>query len=216
MALNIAAVEVELAAASRLDAARLTRAGFAAEIEAQRVVVADSWRRLLDECAELLRLVAAAALARVRMEHGALAQTASASEAAAVCETSSPVERTFDDVTEEDVAEGARRLADVGDVAENTRRAYDSALRCFDAWRSERRPEQALDDAALAEYLAVLASRGRSAASAGQVVAAVKRRAKQRSEASPAGKRTAEVLRHYRRSQGGAGPSARHFLGGGR
>lgn len=210
MTADIAAAEVELGVASPLDAARLSRqAAFAAELEAQWAVVAGSWRRLVGECAELLRLVAGApaALTRVRMQRGASALTATGDglEAPAPCATSSPQEGVFDDVTEEDVAEGVRRLAEAGDVAENTRRAYDSALRRLDAWRSERRPGQALDDAQLAEYLAVLASARRSAASAGQVVAAAKRRAKQRGEASPAGEKTAEMLARYRRAST-AGP----------
>ena len=201
MALNIAAAEVELAAASAWTSPERRRSS--AELLAQWAVVAGSWRRLLHECAELLRLVAGAtaALAGVWMQRGASAQTASADAPVA----SSPQESVFDDVTEEDVAEGVRRLAEVGDVAENTRRAYDSALRRLDAWRSERRPGQALDDAQLAEYLAVLASARRSAASAGQVVAAAKRRAKQRGEPSPAGEKTAEMLARYRRAST-AGP----------
>lgn len=202
MALNVTASCAELTAADGTDAALLARArAFAPEITAQWVVVGHSCRRLIHECAVLSRLlvVAAVALARVWMERRAPAQ-ASVAEAVAPCEVGSPPGRTFDDVTDEDVAEGARRLAEAGDVAENTLRTYASALRGLDAWLSERRPGQALDDAALAEYLAVLKSRGRSVASAGQVVAAVKRCALQRGEASPAGKKTAEMLRRYRRT----------------
>ena len=210
--LNIAAAEVDLTAANRFATVPLARQvphmELEAELAAQWLVVAELRRRLLSECATLLRLAAGAAVGRTlaRMERAA-AQTTSADapEADAPCEESGPSERTFDDVTDEDVTNAERRLEEAGDVAPNTCRAYDSALRRFDAWRSERRPGQALDDAALAEYLAVLASRGRSASSAGQVVAAAKRRAMQRGEASPVGKKTAEMLRRYRRAST-AGP----------
>ena len=202
MTLNVTAPPVELTAPDGIETAPLTRArAFAPEITAQWVVVGHSCRRLIHECAVLSRLlvVAAVALARLWMERRAPAQ-ASVAEAVAPCEVGSPPGRTFDDVTDEDVAEGARRLAEAGDVSENTLRTYASALRGLDVWLSERRPGQALDDAALAEYLAVLKSRGRSVASAGQVVAAAKRCALQRGEASPAGKKTAEMLRRYRRT----------------
>ena len=198
MTLNIMAACSGLTVANSLDTAQ--GSAFAQDLTAQWVVVADSWRRLVHECASLSRLVVrmAVALTCVWMERNVTAQAALA--AAGPCEESSPAARTFDDVTEEDVAEGTRRMADAGDVAENTLRTYDSALRGLDAWLSERRPGQALDDAALAEYLVVLKSRGRSAASAGQVVAAAKRRAVQQGEASPAGRDTAEMLRRYRRT----------------
>ena len=201
MALSVTASCAELTAADGTDAALLARArAFAPEIAAQWVVVGHSCRRLIHECAVLSRLlvVAAVALARIWMERRAPAQQLSRQQS----HRARSVDRVgaFDDVTDEDVAEGARRLAEAGDVAENTLRTYASALRGLDVWLSERRPGQALDDAALAEYLAVLKSRGRSVASAGQVVAAVKRCALQRGEASPAGKKTAEMLRRYRRT----------------
>lgn len=87
-------------------------------------------------------------------------------------------------------------------MSPNTRRAYDSALRGLDAWLDERRPGQALDDAALAEYLAVLDAKRRCASSAAQVVAAAKRRARLRGEPPPAGAKTRKLLRGYRRAAG--------------
>ena len=72
------------------------------------------------------------------------------------------------------VAEGKGRLEAVGGIRESTRRAYQSALRGVDAWLREHRPGKALDDAALADYLAVLTTRGRSVSSAAQAVAAVR------------------------------------------
>lgn len=113
---------------------------------------------------------------------------------------SEPEACRFAAVTENDVADGRERLDAAGDVAPNTRRTYLSALRGLDAWRRERRAGQPLDDAALAEYLAVLAAQKRCVASAAQVVAAAKWRAEQRGEASPAGEQTAEALKRYRKS----------------
>lgn len=98
-----------------------------------------------------------------------------------------------------DVAEGERRLAAAGDVGRNTRRAYESALRGLDAWLHERHPGEPPNDAAIAEYLAVLAAQGRCVSSAAQAVAAVKWRAKSLGGASLVGEKTAEALRRYRR-----------------
>lgn len=113
---------------------------------------------------------------------------------------STPEACRFAAITEQDVAEGRERLDAAGDVAPNTRQAYVSALRGLDAWRRERRAGPPLDDALLAEYLAVLAAQKRCVASAAQVVAAAKWRAKQRGEASPVGEKTAEALKRYRKS----------------
>jgi len=102
-------------------------------------------------------------------------------------------------ITNRDVAAGERWLAAAGDVGENTRRAYESALRGLDAWLCERQMGKALNDAVLAEYLAVLAARGRCVSSAAQVVAAVKWCAKLNGRKAQAGEMTAEALRRYRR-----------------
>ena len=123
------------------------------------------------------------------------AASAGAPESATPCGKSA-----FAHVTDGNVDEGARRLAAVGDESENTRRAYQSALRRLDAWLNERRRGRTLDDVGLAEYLGVLDAEGRCASSAAQAVAAVKWRARQRGEASLAGEATAEALRRYRRA----------------
>lgn len=96
------------------------------------------------------------------------------------------------------VAEGKRRLDAVGGINENTRRAYESALRGVDTWLREQRPGKALDDTALADYLAVLTTQGRSVSSAALVVAAVRWRAKQEGLPLPANE-TAVALRCYGR-----------------
>ena len=115
-----------------------------------------------------------------------------------------------------DVAEGERRLAAAGDVGENTRRAYESALRGLDAWLGECREGVALNDTLLAEYLAVLAAQGRCVSSAAQVVAAVKRCAKEHGDESPVGERTAEALARYRRvAHEGPGQVRGNLLGRG-
>ena len=105
----------------------------------------------------------------------------------------------FVTIVNHDVAAGERWLAAAGDVGENTRRAYESALRGLDAWLCERQMGKALNDAVLAEYLAVLAARGRCVSSAAQVVAAVKWCAKLNGRKAQAGEKTAEALRRYRR-----------------
>ena len=77
----------------------------------------------------------------------------------------------------------------------NTRRAYAGALKPHDTYIGEG----ALDDSALAGYLATLFAEGRSPAVAGQVVAAVRLRAKLLGEASPVGSTTDRVLAGFRR-----------------
>ena len=89
----------------------------------------------------------------------------------------------------------ARRLVEAS-VSPNTRRAYASALRRLDAWLDGR----ALDDVALAAYLAELHDAGRASSSASMAVAAACFRAKLRGQPSPAGERPARVLAGYRRT----------------
>ena len=84
----------------------------------------------------------------------------------------------------------ARRLA-AASVSPNTRRAYSGALRRLDAWLAGR----ALEDATLAVYLAELHEQGRAPSSASTAVAAARFRARLVGEPSPAGERTARVLR---------------------
>lgn len=208
MALEVALAGVRTAVMERLDASLLTvpDSPTAEELAAKRAAVAELWRQFAGEWGALLRLAARAALGRARMhvEHAvrALAASADVPETATQCAEGGSRAGRFADVTDEDVAEGARRLADAGDVSPNTRRAYGSALRGLDAWLDERRPGRALDDAALAEYLTVLDAKRRCASSAAQVVAAAKRRANLRGETPPAGAKTRKLLRSYRRAAG--------------
>ena len=90
--------------------------------------------------------------------------------------------------------EAARTLA-AASLSANTRRAYAGALKRLDTYIGEG----ALDDSALAGYLAILFAEGRSPAVAGQVVAAVRLRAKLLGEASPVGPATDRVLAGFRR-----------------
>ena len=85
--------------------------------------------------------------------------------------------------------ETARRLVEAS-VSLNTRRAYAGALRRLDAWLDGR----ALDDAALAAYLAELHDAGGASSSASMAVAAACFRAKLAGQPTPASERTARVL----------------------
>ena len=80
-------------------------------------------------------------------------------------------------------------------LAPATRRAYVRALERLEGWLAGR----TLEDGALADYLAQLFDAGRSPAVAGQVVAAVRLRAKLAGTTSPAGPATARVLAGFRR-----------------
>ena len=88
----------------------------------------------------------------------------------------------------------ARALA-AASLAPATRRAYVRALERLESWLAGR----TLDDGALADYLAQIFDAGRSPAVAGQVVAAVRLRAKLAGTASPAGPATSRVLAGFRR-----------------
>ena len=88
----------------------------------------------------------------------------------------------------------ARGLA-AASIADNTHRAYTRALARFDAWRGEQ-PET---DQALAAYLSMLFEQGQAPASGGQVVAAVKFRARLAGQPVPVGPATARVLAGFRR-----------------
>ena len=89
----------------------------------------------------------------------------------------------------------ARALAEASLSAE-TRRVYAGALDRLDAYLAGA----ALDDRALAGYLGHLFEHGRSAASAGLVVAAAKLRARLLGHVSPVGVATERVLAGFRRA----------------
>ena len=84
-------------------------------------------------------------------------------------------------------------------IADNTRRAYETALRRFE--QSEY-PET---DAGIAAYLSSLYEQGRSAACAAMVVAALRFRARLRGCRSPVGPATTRVLAGFRRLARGRG-----------
>ena len=92
------------------------------------------------------------------------------------------------------LSDTARTLA-AASLSANTRRAYAGALKRLDTSIGEG----TLDDAALAGYLATLFAEGRAPAVAGQVVAAVRLRAKLLGETSPVGSATDRVLAGFRR-----------------
>ena len=92
------------------------------------------------------------------------------------------------------LSDTARTLA-AASLSANTRRAYAGALKRLDTYIGE----ETLDDSALAGYLATLFAAGRSPAVAGQVVAAVRLRAKLLGETSPVGPATDRVLAGFRR-----------------
>ena len=91
--------------------------------------------------------------------------------------------------------ESARSLA-AASLSANTRRVYARALERLEVHLAGR----ALDDARLATYLAALFDAGRSPAVAGQVVAAVRLRAKLLGLPSPSGAATDRVLAGFRRA----------------
>lgn len=195
MTLDFAFANVETALPSEgLDALRAACARdprLAGEVEQRLSVMADLQGRLSGERSALRDLAATAASMR-RDVKGDLGPPTPADG----CGASEPPGVVTAKV--DDVAEGMRLLAAAGDTAENTRRAYASALRGLDAWLHAE-PERTLNDITLSEYLAVLAARGRGASRAAQVVAAAKRRAELQRETSPAGEKTAEALRRHRR-----------------
>ena len=81
-------------------------------------------------------------------------------------------------------------------VSENTRRAYQQALKKID----EHLGGLPLNDVSLADYIAGLHVAGKSPATCSQAVAAVKFRAKLNGESSPAGPATDRVLSGIRRA----------------
>ncbi len=84
-------------------------------------------------------------------------------------------------------------------IAENTRRAYERALRQFE------RSEYSETDAGVAAYLGRLYEQGRSAACAAMVVAALRFRAKLHGWPSPVGAAARRVLAGFRRLAAGRG-----------
>ena len=96
--------------------------------------------------------------------------------------------------------ESTRALA-AASLSANTRRAYARALERLETYLAGRE----LDDATLAAYLAALFDAGRSPAVAGQVVAAVRLRARLQGLPSPTGVATDRVLAGFRRAGRGRG-----------
>ena len=96
----------------------------------------------------------------------------------------------------------ARALA-AASLAPATRRAYVRTLERLEGWLAGR----TLEDGSLADYLAQLFDVGRSPAVAGQVVAAVRLRAKLAGTTLPAGPATGRVLAGFRREGRGRGQS---------
>ena len=84
-------------------------------------------------------------------------------------------------------------------LAENTRRAYEGALKRFE---QSGYPET---DAGLSAYLGRLYEQGRSAACANMVIAALRFRARLRGWPSPVGAATTRVLAGFRREAAGRG-----------
>jgi len=89
----------------------------------------------------------------------------------------------------------------------NTRRAYASSLRGFDAWRKSR----LADDSGIADYLAHLQESGKAVATARVALAAIRHRARRENESRPDGALTAKVLAGYGRAGANRGPSLIHI-----
>ena len=87
----------------------------------------------------------------------------------------------------------------------DTRRAYATARRQLAAWLDGR----SLDDAVLAAYVGHLQQTGRAPATADQVVAAVKRAARDVGEEPMAGPLTRRALSHFRRAEAADAPARR-------
>ena len=83
----------------------------------------------------------------------------------------------------------------------NTRRAYASALRGFDAWRKD----EVVDDSGIADYLAHLQESGKAVATARIALAAIRHRVRQEGEPRPDGALTARVLEGYGRAEANRG-----------
>ena len=98
------------------------------------------------------------------------------------------------------IPESARELAE-SSISASTRRAYAGALARLDSFTAGR----PLDDATLAVYLAELHDAGKSPATIGLAVAAVRFRAKLTGAPSPAGPATDRVLAGARRQGAGRG-----------
>ena len=179
-----------------IPTATATQSPLAGEVAARLCAIAGLRRRLAEERMALAELLGRTVAGDV---NGAEASAVCHSESAGPSAGARSQDAPSVAVANGYVAEGERRLAAAGDVGENTRRTYESALRRLDAWLREHRAGATLSDAVLAEYLAFLAAHGRCVSSAAHVVAAVKRRAKRHGEAM-LGERTAEALARYRRT----------------
>ena len=98
------------------------------------------------------------------------------------------------------IPESARALVE-SSISASTRRAYAGALARLDSFTAGR----PLDDASLAAYVAELHDAGKSPATIGLTVAAVRFRAKLTGAPSPAGPATDRVLAGARRQGAGRG-----------
>lgn len=172
----------------------------AAELGMRVRSIEELQRRLAQERKALLHLVNCFAPVQTVQMH-LIAAKAHNEVAASIDRKSGPQRRDLATAINDHVVEAKQRLEAVGGIRKSTRRAYASALRGVDAWLRDQSGSHSLDDAALAEYLAVLATEGRSVSAAVQVVAAVRWRAKLEGLALPATK-TARALRCYRRAAG--------------
>lgn len=103
---------------------------------------------------------------------------------------------TITDFTKELSNSGTVRDLVLASVSENTRRAYQHALRRI----AGHLGDLPLTDVSLADYIAGLHLAGKSPATCSQVVAAVKFSARMQGEASPAGPATERVLAGIRRA----------------
>ena len=93
------------------------------------------------------------------------------------------------------VSNHVRRLVQQSN-AYNTRRAYKSLLKGFDAWRNGR----TANDVSIANYVAHLEKSGKAIATARLALAAIRFRAKENGQAKPDGPITAKALEGYGRS----------------
>ena len=85
--------------------------------------------------------------------------------------------------------------------AYNTRRAYATMLKGFDAWLSGR----SVDDVSIANYMAFLEESGKAVATARLALAAIRSRAKRDGQPKPDGPNTASALEGYGRSNANLG-----------
>ena len=93
-------------------------------------------------------------------------------------------------------------------TAYNTLRSYESMLKQFDIWRSDR----AVDDISMANYVAHLEESGKAVATARLVLAAIRFRAREKGRPRPDGPITAKALEGYGRSSENRGRGQVHGI----